>query len=86
MKSKEADLLATEDTSGKVKYDQYAVFAEQWHLDDLNCSKRIVSEVRFNRMEFIACMLIPVGLPEFITERCHVMIQITGRIFYCRYR
>jgi len=46
----------------------------------------IVSEVRLNRIEFIACTLIPVSLPEFITERSHVMIQITGRIFYCRYR
>jgi len=39
MKSKEADLLAREDTSEKVYYDQYAVFAEQWRLDDLNCSE-----------------------------------------------
>jgi len=38
MKSKEA-VLAREDTSEKVEYDQYAVFAEQWHLVDLNCSE-----------------------------------------------
>jgi len=31
-------------------------------------------------MEFTACMLIPVSLPQFITERCHVMIQITADI------
>jgi len=37
-------------------------------------------------MEFIAYMLIPVSLPEFITGSGHIMIQITGRIFYCRYR
>ena len=49
-------------------------------------STRIVSEIRLNRMEFIACKLISVSLPEFITESGHVMIQITGRIFYCRYR
>jgi len=36
MKSKEADLLAKEDTSEKVEYDQYVVFAEQRRLDDLN--------------------------------------------------
>jgi len=35
MKSKEADLLEREDTTKKVEYDQYAVFAEQRHLDDL---------------------------------------------------
>jgi len=38
MKSKEADLLAREDTSEKVEYDQYVVFAEQRRLDDLNYS------------------------------------------------
>ena len=32
MKSKEADLLAREDTSEKVEYDQYTVFAEQTGL------------------------------------------------------
>ena len=37
MKNKEAD-LAREDTSEKVEYDQYAVFAER-RLDDLNCSE-----------------------------------------------
>jgi len=37
-------------------------------------------------MELTACTLIPVSLPQFITERCHVMLQITGRIFHCRYR
>jgi len=40
-------------------------------------------------MEFIACTtctLIPVSLPEFISESCCIMIQITGRIFYCRNR
>jgi len=36
MTSKEADLLEREDMSEKVEYDQYAVFAEQQHLDDLN--------------------------------------------------
>jgi len=49
-------------------------------------TQRIVSEVRLNRMQFIVCTLIPVSLPEFISERCHVMIQITGRTFDCRYR
>ena len=39
MKSKEADLLTTEDTSEKVKYDQKAVFAEKRHIDDLNYSE-----------------------------------------------
>jgi len=39
MKSKEADLLAREDTIEKVEYDQYAVFAEQRRLDDLNYSE-----------------------------------------------
>jgi len=39
MKSKEADLLAKEDMSEKVEYDQYVVFAEQWRLDDLNYSE-----------------------------------------------
>ena len=39
MKSKEADLLATEDTSEKVEYDQYAVFGEQRHLVGLNCTE-----------------------------------------------
>ena len=39
MKSKEADLLAKEDTSKKVEYDQYAVFAEQQRLGDLNYSE-----------------------------------------------
>jgi len=49
MKSKEADLLVREDTSEKVKYDQYVVFGEQWHLDDLNCSEgRIRGEVQQN--------------------------------------
>ena len=75
MTSKEADLLMREDTSDKVKYDQYVIFATQ----------RVVSVVRLYRMDF-ASTLIPVSLPQFITERCHVMIQITERIFYCRYR
>jgi len=35
MNSKEADILKTEDTSEKVEYDQYAVFAEQRCLDNL---------------------------------------------------
>jgi len=39
MKSKEADLLKREDTSEKVKYDQYKVFAEQQRLDELNYSE-----------------------------------------------
>jgi len=39
MKSKEADLLEREDTSEKVMYDQYTVFAEQQCLDDLNYSE-----------------------------------------------
>jgi len=39
MKSKEADLLAREDTSEKVEYDKYVVFAEQWRLNDLNYSE-----------------------------------------------
>jgi len=38
MNSKEADLLEREDNE-KVEYDQYAVFAEQQHLDDLNYSE-----------------------------------------------
>jgi len=38
MNSKEADLHAREDTSERVEYDQYAVFAEQRRLDDLNYS------------------------------------------------
>ena len=38
MKSKGADLLAREDTSEKVEHDQYTVFGEQRHLDDLNYS------------------------------------------------
>jgi len=32
-------LLAREDTSEKVEYDQYAVFAEQRRLDDLSYSQ-----------------------------------------------
>jgi len=39
MKSKGADLLETEDTSEKVAYDQYAVFAKQRCLDNLNYSE-----------------------------------------------
>jgi len=39
MKSKEADLLEREDMSQKVKYGQYTVFTEQWHLADLNYSE-----------------------------------------------
>ena len=39
MKSKEADLLARENTSDKVEYDQYADFGEQRHLIDLNCAE-----------------------------------------------
>jgi len=39
MNSKEADLLTREDTSEKVEYDQYAVFAEQRRLDDLDYSE-----------------------------------------------
>ena len=35
----EADLLAIEDTSEKVEYDQYVVFTELQCLDDLNYSK-----------------------------------------------
>jgi len=44
MKSKEADLLETEDTSEKVEYDQYSVFAEQQHLDDLNYSLNSIQD------------------------------------------
>jgi len=39
MTSKEADLLAREDTSEKVEYDQCVVFAEQRRLDDLKYSE-----------------------------------------------
>jgi len=39
MKSKEADPVKREDTHEKVEYDQYAVFAEQRHLNDLKYSQ-----------------------------------------------
>jgi len=42
MKSKEADLLAREDRSEKVEYDQYAAFAERRRLDDLNYSENSI--------------------------------------------
>ena len=44
IKSKEADLLEIEGTSEKVKYDQYAVFAKQQRLDDLNYSKNSIRD------------------------------------------
>jgi len=42
--------------------------------------------ILLHRTEFTAYRLIPVSLPEFITDSCHVMTQITGRIVYCRNR
>jgi len=33
-----------EDTSGKVEYEQYAVFTEQWGLDDLNYSESSIRD------------------------------------------
>jgi len=39
-----ADLLEREDTSEKVEYDKYAVFAEQQCLDDLKYSQNIIRD------------------------------------------
>jgi len=43
MTSKEAD-LEREDTSEKVEYDQYTVFAEQQHLDLIYSQNSIQDE------------------------------------------
>ena len=66
--------------SEKVKYYQ------SLQNNGVSKTQTTVSQVRLNRMQFIACMLTQVSLPHFITESCYVMMQITGRIFYRRYR